>query len=181
MSVFRTALLTLALVACATEEEVAGSQPLSEPTAEFTLPPGTDPARPDAGEYVADPQRALTGAWFSEGGNLSESDMEAGVIRIEATFNEDGTYEINTRRVRNNTASGTYEVDRTTSPASIILNQEEPEEATFEGIWSVSQAVLTWEVVQTDPDLGLDPATPSGGFGSAEGTDFPVTTTFIRP
>jgi hypothetical protein len=170
MSAFRISLIALALAACAPVEEETGSTPTTDTTAEFELPTGTNPDRPDAGEYTPDPQRAIIGSWISEGDDLSEVDADDDLISVTATFNDDGTYELRRRNSsRAFNSSGDYTVDRSSEPALVELSQDSPDDATFEGIWQVGGGALTYEVVQTDPDVDLSPPTRAGGFGSSDG------------
>ena len=67
--------------------------------------------------------------------------------------------------------TGTYTIDETTTPASILLNQATPNVVTAEGIYEVDDAdLLTYEVVQTDPNpYSFVAPTPETGFGSTSG------------
>ena len=67
------------------------------------------------------------------------------------------------------TVTGTWTADTSTEPGVVSLEQEEPYEAKASGIFAVDGAVLTYEVVQTEPDYGFSPPTPQGGFGSTNG------------
>jgi len=113
------------------------------------------------------------GTWVSEGSDLS--DLFAGFPfeyrSIEASFRADGTVvtEIVDKDGASYITSGTYTIDATTTPASINLQQVEPYQAVLVGIYQVSGAELTYEVVQVQPDYGYIPPTPDSGFGSTAG------------
>ncbi|MCB0654290.1 MAG: hypothetical protein KDC85_23625 [Saprospiraceae bacterium] len=56
----------------------------------------------------------------------------------------------------------------------IILNQSTPSSLTATGIYeiSVDGNLMTYEVLQTEPDLGYTPPTAAAGFGSTNGGTF---------
>ncbi len=59
----------------------------------------------------------------------------------------------------------------------IILDQTSPSTLTATGIYEISGdgLMMTYEVVQTSPDLGLTPPTAAAGFGSTHGGAFGTT------
>jgi hypothetical protein len=115
----------------------------------------------------------LVGTWLSAGSDLS--DLFAGdpfnFTHITATFHSNGTYDVDILDADAQTATlmGTYTTDESTSPATIAQHQSDPSEAIASGIFDVSGDTLRFEVVQTSPDYGFVPPTPSGGFGSTSG------------
>lgn len=119
------------------------------------------------------PASAMVGDWVSEGGDLS--DLFAAdpfrYVRVDASFAVDGTYAVTSRDDggAEYLLAGTWSTDEATAPATVTLAQTEPYEALAAGIWQVDGDVLTWEVVQTVPDYGFVPPTPSAGFGSTSG------------
>jgi len=115
----------------------------------------------------------LVGTWVSEGSDLSDlfSGFPFEYQSIEASFRADGTVvtEIVDKDGASYITSGTYTIDASTTPASINLQQVEPYQAVLVGIYQVSGAELTYEVVQVQPDYGYIPPTPESGFGSTAG------------
>jgi hypothetical protein len=117
----------------------------------------------------------LVGAWLSEGENLSP--LFAGrffkYVSVSADFNADATYTVQAVDEAGATYdfTGTFAIDETTSPASIVLTQATPSEVIAEGIYTVDEAdLLTYEVVQTTPNPnGFVAPTPETGFGSSSG------------
>ncbi|HQU97021.1 MAG TPA: hypothetical protein PLO39_12810, partial [Saprospiraceae bacterium] len=67
---------------------------------------------------------------------------------------------------------------------TIKLNQTSPTALTAEGIFEVSadNKTMKYEVVQTEPSLGIAPPTAAGGFGSTAGGAFGtnVVQNFVR-
>ena len=117
----------------------------------------------------ADPA-AIQGAWLSEGADLAPFFVDNNITSASVTFGGDGSYTGET--VFNGTPiafSGTYTVDVSTTPHTIVVNQVSPQELTSEGIWQVSGSTMTYEIVQTSPDQGFVAPTPESGFGSSEG------------
>jgi hypothetical protein len=135
----------------------------------YTGPPGTG----DTGDLTSEPGVGLAGSWLSEGEDLSPlfSGAPFEYERVEGSFSSSGTYTFSTTLASGEQipVSGTFSADTSTEPASITLEQEEPYEASAQGIFSVDGDVLTYEVVQTEPDYGYSPPTPSSGFGSTSG------------
>jgi hypothetical protein len=123
----------------------------------------------------------IVGDWRSDGANISPLFQTAffDYVRIDATFNDDRTYEVEAENGDGNLFSftGQYQTDTTTDPATITLDQDTPTDALAEGIWAVTTdagTLLTYEVVQVTPDIGSTPPTPSGGFGSTVSTGLAV-------
>lgn len=120
-----------------------------------------------------DVDAAIVGGWTSEGADLS--DLFAGepfnYVRVEADFRANGTYTVVVIDRDDQTATlvGTYTVGVRTDPQTVELSQSDPYAAFAEGIWEVTDGVLTYEVVQTVPDYGYTPPTPDSGFGTTTG------------
>lgn len=142
------ATLAILLVGCPPVEVT----PTSEPTP-------TEPTTIDSD---------IVGDWLSEGEDLAPLFVTLTYDTVEATFNEDASYEVllTDQAGSQTTFLGTYSVDESTSPATIVLNQTTPQELTSEGIFEIVDGVMTYEVAQTSPDLGITPANPTDGFGS---------------
>lgn len=116
---------------------------------------------------------AIVGAWLSEGEDISPlfRTVYFDYVEITADFDASGAYEVNATDDNGATYqfTGSYVVDTTTEPASIVLSQATPDVATAEGIWQVEGSALTYEVVQTNPSDGTcSPPTPEAGFGSTD-------------
>ena len=115
---------------------------------------------------------ALVGSWVSEGDDLSPLFAEApfSYVRVESTFRSDATY-LSTTVTDDGPVelSGTWAVDETTAPATVVVAQIVPYVAEARGIWQVDGEALTWEVVQIAPDYGYVAPTPEIGFGSTSG------------
>lgn len=160
--------MILALLVACVPDDYDSSEPYVADSGD-TEPDTTD--TPD----TTDPSggEGLAGTWVSEGADLSE--LFAGepfnFTHVSATFRTNGTYTVVVTDVENQTATltGSYTTDTSTSPATIAQRQSEPSEALASGIFAVSGDTLTFEVVQTSPDYGFSPPTPSGGFGSTSG------------
>lgn len=116
---------------------------------------------------------SIVGTWLSEGDNISA--LFAGdpfnYVAITSTFNEDLSYTASAtdNEGGSNALSGTYTVDTSTSPGTIVLEQASPYTATASGIWQIEGDTMTYEVVQTEPDYGFVPPTPESGFGTTSG------------
>lgn len=65
---------------------------------------------------------------------------------------------------------------------NIVLSQSTPSQLTATGIFEISGTTMTYEVVQTDPDIGATPPTAADGFGSTSGGAFGTTNiqTFVE-
>lgn len=115
----------------------------------------------------------LVGTWISEGSDISPlfSNLPFSYVHIEALFRADGTVttDIEDDNGASYVTSGTYVIDDSTDPASIVLQQIEPYDGRLEGIFRVVGDELTYEVVQVEPDYGYVPPTPAAGFGSTSG------------
>jgi len=126
---------------------------------------------------------AIVGTWISEGANLGVAFAELGFTSIEAIFDADGGY------VVNSDFAGTPIVQEgvyTTSVSSngnirtIRLEQSVPNALVAEGIYEVDADGLVYEAI--DVSQGTPP-TADGGFGSSvvpndDGSDY--TQTYVR-
>lgn len=116
---------------------------------------------------------AIVGSWISQGEDVAPGLAGApfNTARIDAEFNENGTYEVisidaNDAQV---TFRGTYELGAETASGirSIVLSQSEPVAVTSTGIFQVEGNRMTYEVIQTTPAIeNFNPPTVAGGFGS---------------
>jgi hypothetical protein len=118
------------------------------------------------------PEEAILGSWVSAGADVAPLLTLFGVVQVDATFNADGTYSVTSLDGAGTPTnfSGTYTVAVDTTPHTIVTEQTVPSVLTAEGIWQVdAMDVMSYEVVQTTPDLGFAAPTPAGGFGSTSG------------
>lgn len=118
-----------------------------------------------------DPVDPIVGDWLSEGENVAPGLRDlASTARITATFNEDNSYVVVS--VDNSgsevTFTGTYETgeENASGVRSISLEQAQPVSVVSEGIFEIDGNTMTYEVIQTDPDIGATAPTVGGGFGS---------------
>jgi len=93
---------------------------------------------------------------------------------INATFNTNFTYTVEQYKSGNKiTLTGTYTQSKSNvgNIWNITVNQTAPTAITATGIFEVSadNKTMKYEIVQTEPALGVAPATPEGGFGSTAG------------
>lgn len=113
----------------------------------------------------------LVGTWISAGSDVSIGlTVMARAAQVKATFKADSTYtiEITDSTSHMTLHAGTWSVSAGREHArSITLVQTSPSPAVEQGVFLVSGARLTYEVVTTEPAAdGLAPATVSAGFGS---------------
>ena len=135
----------------------------------------------DDGGTGTDPQtetEAIVGTWVSEGDNVAPLLVNVfKIVKITATFNDNGTYEVIQVDSAGTslTLAGTYEVEKSEvgNIYTIKANQQTPAALVSEGIYEIDESANPWtmqyEVVQTSPDIGATPPTPSAGFGSTSG------------
>ena len=115
---------------------------------------------------------ALVGDWVSEGqGNVALGlQIIAKTARIDATFEENNTYEVVSTDSSGSevTFTGTFELGEETDSGirSITLQQNEPTSVVSEGIFQIEGNSMTYEVIQTEPNIGAEAPTVDGGFGS---------------
>ena len=120
-----------------------------------------------------DQKDEIVGSWVSEGA----SNVARGLAvlsktrKIDATFNENGTYNVVATDSSNATVTftGTWTA---TVPASngiraIELRQATPTSLVARGIFQIQAGVMSYEVIQAEPALaGVVGPTQTGGFGS---------------
>ena len=180
----------LALVACVDDSADPGDTSIVADSAVDSGTGGgdTDTNPQDTSDTGTAGDVALTsGSWVSEGDNLSALLAYFDIIRVEAVFHTDGSYDVASTDESGavTTLDGTYTVGTSTTPRTITLNQTTPQVATAGGIWQIAGTTLTYEVVQTSPAVGCTAPTPDAGFGSTRCSP-PLTAnanvqTFVRP
>jgi len=120
----------------------------------------------------------IIGKWVSTGENLAPLLLALFPYdSIYATFNSNNTYSvvaIDTGGV-SYPLNGTYTVSKSSvgNIYNITLNQTSPTPLTSVGIYEINITqtphLMTYEVAQTEPNIGAIPPTPQGGFGSTNG------------
>lgn len=126
----------------------------------------------DSAEDTQQDDDLIQGKWVSKGDDLAPLFVEYfDFVTVEARFRANGNYTVHSVAADGTTYdfSGTWTGDDSTSPGIIVLSQSSPSTATVQGIYEVKSGVLTYEVVQTQPDFGFTAPTPSSGFGSTAG------------
>lgn len=167
-------MLALALSACRPDDVKTDDSAAPDDSAG-----GDDSADDSGGDDSGDggDASALHHTWLSEGEDLAPAFTDESatyqITSVTATFNADGSYVVSAKIdgiARPYEFAGTYTADMGTTPHGITLNQATVNGSanviTAVGIWQVDGTTLTYETIQTDPDLGCDPPTASGGFGS---------------
>ena len=115
---------------------------------------------------------AIVGSWESEGQeNVALGlQMIAKTSRIDATFEDDNSYNVVSTDSSGSavTFTGTYELGEETASGirTITLQQSQPTSLVSEGIFQIEGSTMTYEVIQTDPNIGAEAPTVEGGFGS---------------
>jgi hypothetical protein len=125
------------------------------------------------------PKDVIVGTWVSTGANIAPLLYAAPfkVRTISATFNNDGSYTIvqTDSAGTKSTLTGTYvtAAGGAASPKdsirTIVATQMTPTAVTAEGIYQVTPGTSTtmkYEVVQTQPAIGVAKPTAALGFGS---------------
>lgn len=145
--------------------------------------PGTDSSPADTGNV----EITLEGTWLSEGDNVAPLLVQlTHAVSISAVFGPQA-FTVDTvddqGQMVQQVGVYTAEPSGVGNIFNITLEQTMPQALTVEGIFeiddSVSPAILTYEVVQTEPDVGAVPPTAAGGFGSTSfGSD--LTQIFVR-
>ncbi len=155
-----------ALTACLPDDVTDGA-PL-----DTSEPVDTSDTSQDTSQDTEQSEEGIQGAWRSEGADLAPLLVDVfGFNQVDARFKGDGSYTVDAVADDGKTYAfaGTYTVGTGTTPHTIVLSQTSPSTATAEGIYRVQEGVLTYEVVQTQPDFGFTPPTPQSGFGSTQG------------
>ena len=135
----------------------------------------------------------IVGTWVSEGLNVPFGLRSAPfkVKKITATFNENKSYTVvqvdsaNVQTTFTGTITYTESTSSDTVTASttkgakiynIVANQATPTVVTSTGIYAISGTNMTYEIIQTSPNLGVSPPTPAAGFGSTSvgTTKYPI-------
>lgn len=139
------------------------------------------------------PKDAIVGTWVSEGLNVPYGLRVAPfkVVKITATFNENKSYTVVQVDSSNVSTTFTGTITYTESSSSdtvststtkgakiwnIVANQATPSVVTSTGIFAISGTNMTYEIIQTSPNLGVTPPTPAAGFGSTSvgTTKYPI-------
>jgi len=114
----------------------------------------------------------IVGTWVSEGAENVSLGLQliSKTARIDAEFNENGTYNVvSTDSLGSEVVfTGTFELGEETDSGirSITLQQSEPTAVVSGGIFQIEGNLMTYEVIQTEPNIGAEAPTVEGGFGS---------------
>src|SRR5690554_1799217 len=114
---------------------------------------------------------AIVGDWVSQGAtNVAPGLQYFKTARINANFAENNTYNVVSidSTGAEVTFTGTYVLGDGEASAirTITLEQAEPSKLTSKGIVQIEGSTMTYEVIQTDPAIGAEAPTVTGGFGS---------------
>jgi hypothetical protein len=119
----------------------------------------------------------LVGEWLSEGDNVAPLLVNVlNLVSVQALF-EDITFEVNSTNTDGamGQQTGTYSIELcpgSDTKYSIVLEQTTPSAATAEGIFEIDgclePAVMRYEVIQTQPDLGSAAPTCDDDFGTGD-------------
>lgn len=123
----------------------------------------------DTGD-TGDETPSIEDDWLSEGEDVSTLLGYFSVVKVEASFNSDGSYTVISTDDQGapTTYSGTYTVDDSTDPHGIVVTQTQPSAATSRGIFAIDGATMQYEIVQDG--IGYTAPTAETGFGSTTGT-----------
>lgn len=122
------------------------------------------------------PEVELVGEWLSEGEDVAPLLMGFEIVSIEARF-EESTFEVNSTNTDGQTAQqlGTYVAEPcpgSETKLHILLEQTVPNAITVEGIFEIDgcmdPAVMRYEVIQTQPDVGVVAPTCDDDFGAGQ-------------
>lgn len=119
-----------------------------------------------------DDVEAIVGLWVSQGATNVAPGLQlvSKTARIDAEFMENGSYDVVSVDSAGTevTFLGTYVLGEETASGirTITLNQTSPTSVTSEGIFQIEGTTMTYEVIQTSPDIGAAAPTIEGGFGS---------------
>lgn len=154
--------------------------PMTSDTGE-TDPGETTAADTTAGEETAMnttggcPEVGIVGEWLSEGENVAPLLVNVLMIEsIQAIFDE-ATFEVNSTNTKGQTGQqlGTWSSELCPGSETkyhIMLEQTSPNAITVEGIYEIDNcmdpAVMRYEVIQTQPDVGAVAPTCDDDFGA---------------
>ena len=163
-------LLGVWVAACTPDDEKADTSAEADADADSDADADAD-ADTDAD---TDADATIEGLWLSEGDDISPIFQSSffDYTRIDADFRADGSYLVIAATGGGDVyeLTGSYTADTSTTPAGLVLLQAQPYEATAEGIYQITDGVMQYEVIQTDPNPnGFVAPTPETGFGSSSG------------
>ncbi len=147
----------------------------------------------DTATAVVTPKDPIVATWVSEGTNVPYGLRVAPfkVKKITATFNENKSYTVvqvdsanvqttftGTITYTESTYSDTVSTSTTKSAKifTIVASQATPTVVTSTGIYAINGTNMTYEIIQTSPNLGVTAPTPAAGFGSTSvgTTKYPI-------
>lgn len=171
---------SLTLLACGDDGddgETSSNTTASNTTASNTTASNTTASNTTASNTTASNTTStvtLEGEWLSEGENVAPllAADPFNFTSIRVTFEETGYTVVSTDSAGTmSTLEGSYvTTDGAGGIMNITLQQSSPTQLVSTGIYqldtSKDPAELRYEVVQTEPDIGVTPPTADGGFGS---------------
>lgn len=119
-----------------------------------------------------DDVEAIVGVWLSQGATNVAPGLQqlTKTAKIDAVFEANATYNVVATDSTGSavTYTGTYVLGEETATGirTITLAQTAPTSVTSEGIFQIDGNTMTYEVIQTSPDIGASAPTVDGGFGS---------------
>lgn len=132
----------------------------------------------DCGGDCAPCEVGIQGKWWSKGADVAPLLVTLFAIdSIYAEFRTDLTYTVTSYSAgAPSTLTGVYTQSESGVGTiwNITVNQNSPSALTSTGIFQVTGDNMTYEVVQTTPDIGATPPTAAAGFGSTSGGAFGV-------
>jgi hypothetical protein len=150
----------------------AMSETAEPTTADTTVGEGTT-----AGTTGDCPEVAIVGTWLSEGENVAPLLVNVlNLVSVEAIF-DDLTFEVNSEDADGAMGQqlGTWTSELCPGSETkyhIVLEQTSPSAITVEGIYAIDgcmdPAVMRYEVIQTQPDLGAVAPTCDDDFGDGQ-------------
>jgi hypothetical protein len=117
---------------------------------------------------------ALSGTWFSGGNDMAKGfgGPPFNFASLKVLFDDDGSYSVKATDTKQKTIdfTGTWIATASATPGLYEIEQRQimPQAVVSKGIYQLDQASgrLTFEIIQTQPDVGAAPPTVMGGFGS---------------
>ena len=149
-----------------TTEDTADTGPLDTSAGEESSSGGTTGGCEDV---------AIVGSWLSEGDNVAPLLVDVLMIESITAVFEEATFQVTSTDVEGNMGEQTGTWTSELCPGSetkyhIVLEQTAPSAITVEGIYEVDgcmdPAVMRYEVIQTQPDLGAPAPTCDDDFGT---------------
>ncbi len=126
------------------------------------------------GPGVGGMKSALTGTWFSGGSDMAKGfgGPPFNFSSLKVLFDDDGSYSVKATDTKMKTIdfTGTWIATASATPGLYEIEQHQimPQAVVSKGIYQIDSASgkMTFEIIQTQPDVGAAPPSIAGGFGS---------------